>query len=105
MELIDIDAVDNQTFSLNLEGASYHFRLKDLGKAGVYLDVNRNGQPLIMGVLCLDRVRIIRSAYKDFPGDLLFVDQNGFTNPTYLGFGTRFLLYHVSKDEDGEVGL
>ncbi|CAK7192378.1 hypothetical protein COMNV_00574 [Commensalibacter sp. Nvir] len=102
MKLITIAPVDNQKFSLDLENGNYFFKLRDTGVTGVFLDVYRSTSPLITGILCLDRVRLIRLAYKRFPGDLVFVDQYGFDNPNYPYFGSRFLLFYIDKDEEKE---
>lgn len=99
MNIINIASIDNQYFSSQLGDDYYQFRLQDKGTAGVFLDVYRQEIPLIMGVLCLDRVRIVRSAYKRFPGDLMFFDKDGFDNPQFTYFNTRFFLAHLTIDE------
>lgn len=104
MNIINIVAVDSQYFSSQLGGDYYQFRLQDKGTAGVFLDVYRYETPLIMGVLCLDRVHIIRSAYKRFPGELMFFDQDGFSPPQFTYFGTRFFLAHLTEDEAKTIG-
>ncbi|MDI2091692.1 phage baseplate plug family protein [Commensalibacter oyaizuii] len=105
MQLISINAVEAQQFSLSFREYSYRFRLLDRGKAGVFLDVYQGINPVLTGLLCLDRVRIIRSAYVRFPGDFMFVDQEGFDNPSYTGFNNRFLLYFLEEDADDKIGL
>ncbi|CAK7192661.1 hypothetical protein COMNV_00866 [Commensalibacter sp. Nvir] len=104
MQIIPLNPLDAQVFSLHLSEDSYRFRLVDRGDVGMMLDVYKNENEGIMGILCLDRVRLIRSAYKRFPGELMFADQQGTMNPYYLGLNQRFLLYYLSDDEQ-EVGL
>lgn len=105
MQIIPISAIEAQQFSLTLEDMDYRFRLIDKGKVGIFLDVYYGATPLLMGILCLDRVRLIRSNYLEFPGDLMFVDQQGFDPPSYDGFGSRFLLYYLEVGTDDGVGL
>lgn len=104
MKIISLNAIDAQEFSSNLGGIAYNFRLLDKGEAGVFLDIYEGVDPVLTGILCLDRVRLVRSAYLNFPGDLMFVDQEGFTHPVYTGFGSRYLLYYLTEDDDG-VGM
>lgn len=105
MEIISLNAIDAQEFSSNFGGTMYSFRLMDKGHAGVFLDIYNGVDPVLTGILCLDRVRLVRSAYVDFPGDLMFADQEGFSHPTYTGFGTQYLLYYLEEGDDDEVGM
>lgn len=105
MQLIPISAIEAQQFSLMLGGTDYRFRLMDKETCGVFLDVYYGGLSLLTGILCLDRVRLIRSAYLQFPGDLMFVDQQGFQAPSFNGFGSRFLLYYLEAGMDDGIGL
>lgn len=104
MKIIPIKQRDDQYFNCTFGDDSYRMRLLDRGTAGVFLDVYREDKLLLPGLACLDRVRIIRSPYKRFPGDLMFVDQEGFDNPQFSYFNTRFQLNYLTEDED-DLGL
>ncbi|CAI3955078.1 unnamed protein product [Commensalibacter communis] len=105
MKIISLNAIDAQEFSSNFDGTMYSFRLMDKGNAGVFMDIYDGVDPVLTGILCLDRVRLVRSAYVNFPGDLMFVDQEGFTHPTYTGFGSRYLLYYLAEGDDDGIGM
>lgn len=105
MQLVPISTVEAQQFTLTLGDMDYRFRLMDKGKDGVFLDVFYGATALLTGILCLDRVRLVRSAYLEFPGDLMFVDQQGFDPPFFKGFGNRFLLYYLETGHDDGIGL
>ena len=62
--------------------------------AGLFMDVYLSGKPLIVGVLCRDRSRIIRSQYLGFAGDMYFVDTEGEADPYYAGLGSRWVLVY-----------
>ncbi|WP_311271088.1 phage baseplate plug protein [Sphingobium sp. WCS2017Hpa-17] len=61
-------------------------------RTGLYLDLYLNDEPVVTGVLCRDRVWLIRDAYRGFSGDLCFVDTQGLSDPDYTGLGSRFVL-------------
>jgi hypothetical protein len=50
-------------------------------------------------VLCHDRVRLVRSAYLGFVGDLAFVDTQGHADPQYQDLGSRFVLAYLEPLE------
>ena len=60
--------------------------------AGLFMDVYLSGEPLIVGVLCRDRSRIVRSKYLGLAGDMYFVDTEGEADPYYAGLGSRWVL-------------
>ena len=60
--------------------------------AGLFMDVYLSGEPLIVGVLCRDRSRIVRSQYLGLAGDMYFVDTEGEADPYYAGLGSRWVL-------------
>lgn len=66
---------------------------------GMFCDVSVAGVLVIGGVLCLDGNRIVRDPYLGFPGDLVFVDTRGKSDPTSPGLGSRFLLQYMSTAE------
>lgn len=47
------------------------------------------------GVLCRNRVYLVREAYLGFRGDLAFVDTAGNDDPQYAGLGTRWPLLYL----------
>ncbi|MNT60795.1 hypothetical protein D3C72_1984020 [compost metagenome] len=50
-------------------------------------------------VLCHDRVRLVRSAYLGFFGDLTFVDIQGHADPQHEDLGSRFVLAYLEPLE------
>lgn len=73
--------------------------------SGLFLDLSVNDAPILTGVICLDRVYIVRDVYLGFDGDLVFVDTGGIANPAlredpdYTGLGGRFMLAWVSQGD------
>lgn len=72
---------------------------------GLFLDISINDVPALDGVICLDRVRMVRDAYLGFPGDLFFADTEGRDDPTFDGLGSRFLLVYLAPGETPPRGV
>ncbi len=59
---------------------------------GLFLDLYRAGVAVKLGILCRDRVALLRQKYLGFTGDLFFKDLQGLSDPDYSGLGSRFVL-------------
>ena len=66
---------------------------------GLFADVYVNDAPVVLGVICLDRTLIIRSAYLGYQGDFVFWDTQGTDDPVYTGIGSRFQLLFYAAGE------
>ncbi|MBU9656059.1 phage baseplate plug family protein [Burkholderia cenocepacia] len=66
---------------------------------GLYLDLSVNNAPIKSGIICRDRVRLIRYAYLGFIGDLTFFDTQGVDDPQYSGLGTRWQLVYLESGD------
>jgi hypothetical protein len=88
---IPVQAVPSQTFTVQLGNQSCHITIYQK-RTGLYLDLFADGAPIGVGILCHDRVWLIRDAYLGFVGDLAFIDTQGTDDPDYTSLGTRFVL-------------
>jgi fumarate reductase subunit C len=98
MLIIPTQAVPNQTFSvtLNNQYCTVHVYAKS---TGVYIDLSVNNALVIAGIICLNATLIVRDAYFGFSGDLVFVDLQGTDDPTYTGFGSRWILVYLAPSD------
>lgn len=88
---IPLTALPSQIVAISL--ANQAARVQAYQKrTGLYLDLFLNDEPVVTGVLCRDRVWLIRDAYRGFTGDLCFVDTQGLNDPEYAGLGSRYVL-------------
>lgn len=88
---IPLVAVPSQTFTTQLGQQSC--RISVFQKStGLYLDLVVGNKPIALGVLCRDRVWVVRDAYLGFTGDLCFIDTRGTDDPDYTGLADRFEL-------------
>ncbi|KPA87283.1 hypothetical protein PF66_06193 [Pseudomonas asplenii] len=98
MKIIPISATPSQVFSIVL--GTQNCTIKVYQKStGTFLDLALAGTPLLTGVLCQDRVRLVRQAYLGFSGDLAFMDTQGFDVPQYQGLGSRWQLMYLEPSD------
>lgn len=88
---IPLAALASQIVSISLANQAARVQVYQK-RTGLYLDLYLNDEPVVTGVLCRDRVWLIRDAYHGFTGDLCFVDTQGLSDPDYTGLGSRFVL-------------
>lgn len=91
--VIPVQALANQSFSCVLDGQFAQISLTTTDY-GLFADVLYNGVPVANARICLDRTDINPNRYFGMPQALMFVDTQGATDPTYTGFGTRYLLLY-----------
>lgn len=98
MMVIPLQAVPSQAVTVSLGGQNCQISVYQKS-TGLYCDVYLNNSLIVAGVLCLDRVKIVRDAYHGLIGDLSFVDQQGASEPEYTGVGSRYLLYYLEESD------
>lgn len=98
MEIVPTQAVPNQTLQVSLGGQVCQINIYQKF-FGLYLDLYVNNVLIIAGVVCKNLNRIVRSAYLGFIGDLCFIDNQGDTDPTYTGLGTRYSLAYLEASD------
>lgn len=92
---IPLAAVASQTVTITI--ADQRIRLNVYQKAfGLFVDVYVNDAVILSGALARNLVKIVRSAYLGFIGDLFFFDTQGESDPTYDGLADRFVLLYSS---------
>lgn len=100
MQIVPLQAVPSQKVSVTLGGQACLIWVYQRS-TGLYLDLSINDAGVIVGALCENRNRIVRSAYLGFAGDLAFLDTQGNDDPSYAGIGTRFSLAYFAPAELG----
>ncbi len=101
MQTIPLQPIPNQTLQVQLSDQACTISIVQTSY-GLFATVQVNGELIISNVICLNRVRIVRSEYLEFVGDLLFVDMQGNGNPVYTGFGdssARFQFVYLTAAE------
>ena len=98
MQIIPLQAVPNQTLTVNLAGQVCQVDIYNTFY-GLFVDLYVDGVLLIGGVIAQNMNRIVRSSYLGLIGDLTFVDQQGDSDPTYDGLGTRYALAYLEASD------
>lgn len=94
MLIIPTQAIPAQTFGVTLAGQNCVISLYQK-TPGMFIDVTLSGTPILTGIICRSRVRLVRQAYLGFTGDLAFLDTQGQSDPVYTGLGARWLLAYL----------
>jgi hypothetical protein len=89
MLIIPTAAVASQTFNVVLGAQSCTINLYQKSEL-MFCDLLVSAVVVMSGVICRDRVRLVRQKYLDFNGDLVFIDQQGTSDPIYTGLGSQF---------------
>lgn len=106
MLIIPTIAVPAQTFTCILANQAVRIDIAQKGGlkpeahplaplTNMFASVYVNDSPIVSGVICQDRNRLVRDAYFGFVGDLMFLDTQGRDDPYYTGLGTRWLLAYL----------
>ncbi len=104
MQIIPIQPVPNQNFITNLGGQAAQINIY-AKSTGIFMDLLVSNSPIVSGVICQDRNRIVRNNYLGFVGDLCFVDQQGTSDPLYTQLNSRFLLMYLEAADLAALGF
>jgi len=81
-----------QRLSVTLAGQRCVIELQQRS-TGLYMNLTLAGVPIVTGVICRDRVGLVRPSA--FMGDLAFIDTQGTDDPYYTGLGARYQLVYI----------
>lgn len=95
MNIVPTKSIPSQFFSVVLGNQNCVIAVYQKAP-GMFLDLTVGGAPVVQGVLCHDRVRLVREHYLGFIGDLTFIDTQGVLDPVYTGLGARFQLVYLT---------
>ena len=96
-EYVPLTQDPNQTIRVILGNQQVVIGITSTGN-GVFVSVNSNGVDIINSVLALNQMALMVNYYMGFVGQLMFYDTQGESDPTWDGFGTRYLLVYMDTD-------
>lgn len=94
MNIVPLQATASQSFSILLGGQNCFITVFQKGDS-MYMSLVVNNVSLLDTVICRNLVNIVRYPYLGFIGNLVFIDQEGDTDPVYTGLGTRYQLVYL----------
>lgn len=104
MLIVPLQAIPSQTVLVSLGGQSCQINVYQR-RFGLFCDLLVNNVPIITGVICQNLNRIVRDVYLGFIGDLVFIDNQGLTDPVYTGLGGQYSLAYLEADDLATIGV
>ena len=95
MQSIPLQPVDAQTLTVMLDGKNYRISLTQKPKC-LFADITVDGVSVAASVIARDCVQLVPVSYG---GNLIFVDSQGSSDPTFAGIGSRFELIYLTAEE------
>lgn len=98
MQTVPLQPVPSQSTKVVLGGQNCQLLIYQKPQ-GIFVDVNADGVDIVTGVIARDIVPIVCRTYTGFIGNLLFIDTQGSSDPSYEGLGSRFSLVYLTAEE------
>jgi len=98
MQTVPLQPIPSQLTKVVLGGQNVQIFIYQKDQ-GVFVDINSDGVDVVVGVIARDAVPLVCREYAGFIGNLLFVDTQGSSDPSYNGLGSRFSLVYLTADE------
>lgn len=98
MQTVPLQPIPSQLTKVVLGGQNVQIFIYQKDQ-GVFVDINSDGVDVVVGVIARDAVPLVCREYAGFIGNLLFVDTQGSSDPSYGGLGSRFSLVYLTADE------
>jgi hypothetical protein len=98
MQEIPLQPISSQSTKVVLDGQNCQLLVYQKPQ-GIFVDINVDGVDLVVGVIARDAVPLMCREYEGFAGNLMFIDTQGGSDPSYEGVGSRFNLVYLTADE------
>lgn len=98
MQTVPLQSVPVQVTKSVLGGQNVQIYLYQKPQ-GLFVDINSDGLDIVTGVIARDAVPLVCREYVGFIGNLLFVDGQGGSDPSYEGLGARWNLVYLTAEE------
>ena len=98
MQTIPLQPVPSQSTKVVLGGQNCQILICQK-QQGCFVNINSDGVDIVAGVIARDAVPLVCREYAGFVGNLLFVDTQGGSDPSYEGLGERWTLVYLTAEE------
>lgn len=98
MQTIPLQPVPTQATKVVLGGQNVQLLIYQKPQ-GCFVDINADGVDVVVGIIARDAVPLVCREYTGFIGNLLFIDTQGSSDPSYDGLGSRWSLVYLTAEE------
>ena len=98
MQSVPLQPVPSQSTKVVLGGQNCQILIYQKPQ-GCFVDINADGVDIVVGIIGRDAVPLVCREYTGFIGNLLFIDSQGSSDPSYEGLGARFDLVYLTAEE------
>lgn len=102
MQTIPLQPVPSQSTKVVLGGQNCQILIYQKPQ-GCFVDINADGVDVVVGIIARDAVPLVCREYTGFIGNLLFIDTQGSSDPSYEGLGSRWSLVYLTVEENALV--
>ncbi len=102
MQNVPLQPVPSQSTKVVLGGQNCQILIYQKPQ-GCFVDINADGVDVVVGIIARDAVPLVCREYTGFIGNLLFIDTQGSSDPSYEGLGSRWSLVYLTVEENALV--
>lgn len=104
MQIIPLQAVPNQAVTVTLNDQNCQINVYSK-RYGLFLDLYMNNEIVLAGILCRNLRLMLMNTYFGFVGDLIWLDNQGVSDPNYEGLSGRFSLVYLLPSDIPSTSL
>lgn len=94
--IVPLQTAPSQQLQIVLGGQNCQIAVYQKGEH-LYMDLQAAGTDISTGVVAHNLVPMVPTVYLGFEGNLLFVDNQGGTDPQWAGLGVRYQLLYMTE--------
>ena len=98
MQTVPLQPVPSQASKVVLGGQNCQINIYQKPQ-GVFVDITADDVEIIVGTIARDIAPLVSRGYTGFIGNLLFIDTQGNSDPSYDGLVSRFSLVYLTAEE------
>ena len=98
MQTVPLQPVPSQASKVVLGGQNCQINIYQKPQ-GIFVDITVDDVEIIVGTIARDIAPLVSRGYTGFIGNLLFIDTQGNSDPSYDGLGSRFYLVYLTAEE------
>lgn len=102
MRAVDLQAVPAQSVKVVLGDQNVEISVYQKDQ-GLFVDVIVAGADIVRSIIARDSVPIVCRDYAGFVGNLMFIDNQGASDPDYTGLADRFSLVYLDAEENALI--